>query len=545
MSNRWKLFFILLAGTAVLLFANIYVQKGIAGVVKENKLVDEDSVEEGMSPTVAFSVMALGGFRGLLADILWIRAGDLQQKGRYYELAQLSKWILTLQPKFPTAAAYMGWNMAYNISVTCKRPEDRWRWVRRGIQLMQDAVNMNPNDPNVYHELAWIYQHKLGNVLDDAQQYYKETMARELIFVYGKHYPDWEAWSASPATEKALRERFPEDGAAWRELMAYQDGKVNLDRLFGEFRLNGGLPKELKEKLDPEDASALDYYFRRKWLKQDWYVEPETILAINREYGELDWLLPESYAVYWSYDGLRHSPDRENVPLTRLILQSLVASFNYGRMLLPKEDEVSKFFLLVPNTGVIDAARDLYKKVLQQEEYSHVTFDALYENFLIDSIVTLYAYSQKEAAAKLFQELRTVTTNKNAPKMTLDQFVLNEWEDDIASGDFKQTGNEIEGLIFSACLLLGYGDRDTAVEQLALAARVYSVYQKQHEGYERVELPSFSEMKARTARAIIENYPPEIADRVRAELQEDLKKLEQAESEKASGSGAEQEAAGQ
>ncbi len=542
MKNRYALFFALLAGTVLVLFANVFVQDRMAVIVKEDKLVDENFAAEGTPPLVAFSTMALGGFRGLIADLLWIRAGDLQQKGKYYELVQLSDWILKLQPKFSAAASHMGWNMAYNVSVACKRPEDRWRWVRRGIQLMQEAVTMNPNDPDVYHELGWIYQHKLGNILDDAQRYYKETMARDLIFLYGKHYPDWEAWAASPATEEALREKFPADHPAWLAIMEYNQG--DLTRLFGEFRLNGGLPKELKEKLSAEDASALDYYFRRKWLKMDWNVDPEKILEVNRTYGELDWLLPESYAIYWAHVGLEHTPEREDLQLTRMILQSLVATFNYGRMLLPKENEVSDFFLLVPNTGVIDAARKLYKDILKSDEYSHSPFEALYENFLIDSIVTLYTYSQKDAAAKLYQELRTETRNGNSRTMTLDQFVLNEWEDDIASGDFKQIGNEIEGLLFTSCMLIGYGDRDAAADHLALARRVYDSYARQHENLDRVALPSFSEMKARTARAIIENYPPEIANRLRAELEEDLKKQEQGAAN-ASGSGADQEAAGQ
>ena len=541
MKNRFTLFFALLAGTLLVMFVNVFVQKRMAVIVKEERLVDESFAAEGTPPIVAFSTMALGGFRGLIADILWIRAGDLQQKGKYYELVQLSDWILKLQPKFSAAASHMGWNMAYNVSVACKRPEDRLRWVRRGIQLMQDAVTMNPNDPEVYNELAWIYQHKLGNVLDDAQRYYKGTMARELIFLYGKHYPDWEAWAASPASEEALRERFPADHPAWLAIMEYNQG--DLTRLFGEFMLNGGLPKELKEKLTEEDASVLDYYFRRKWLKKDWNVEPEKILETNRAYGELDWLLPESFGIYWARVGLEHSPDRKNLGLTRLILQSLVASFNYGRMLLPKEDEVSDFFLLVPNTDVIDATRNLYKEVMKSDEYSHMPFEALYENFLIDSIVTLYSYSQKEAAANLYQELRTETKNGNSRTMTLDQFVLNEWEDDIVSGDFKQIGNELEGLLFTACLLIGYGDRDAAADHLALALRVYERYKKQHASIDRVALPPFSEMKARTARAIIENYPPEIANRIRAELEEDLKKQEQAAAN-AGGSAAEQEAAG-
>jgi hypothetical protein len=543
MKNRYTLFFALLAGTVLVLFANVFVQNRMDVIVKEDKLVDESFAAEGTPPIVAFSTMALGGFRGIIADILWLRAGELQQKGKYYELVQLSDWILKLQPKFSGAASYMGWNMAYNVSVACKRPEDRWRWVRRGIQLMQEAVTMNPNDPAVYQELGWIYQHKLGNVLDDAQRYYKETMARDLMFLYGKHYPDWEAWAAAPATEEAFRERFPADHPAWLAIMEYNQG--DLERLFGEFRLNGGLPKELKEKLKPEDVSVLDCYFRRKWLKTDWNVDPETILAVNKTYGELDWLLPESFAIYWAYVGLGHTEgDREQLPLTRMILQSLVATFNYGRMLLPKENEVSSFFLLVPNTGVIDATRKLYKEIMSSDEYAHSPFEALYENFLIDSIVTLYTYSQKEAASNLYQELRTDIKNANSLAMTLDQFVLNEWEDDIQSGDFKQIGNELEGLIFTSCILIGYGDREAAADHLALARRVYDSYARQHEDLDRVALPPFSEMKARTARAIIENYPPEIANRVRAELEEDLQKQESTATD-AGGSGADQEAAGQ
>ena len=379
-------------------------------------------------------------------------------------------------------------------------------------------------------------------MLDDAQRFYKETMARDLIFLYGKHHPDWEAWAASPATEEALREKFPADHPAWLAIMEYDQG--DLERLFGEFRLNGGLPKELKDKLKPEDASALDYYFRRKWLKKDWNVDPETILAVNREYGDLDWLLPESFAIYWAHVGRGYTEGRDQLPLTRMILQSLVATFNYGRMLLPRENEVSSFFMLVPNTGVIDATRKLYKEVMSSDIYAHSPFEALYENFLIDSIVTLYSYSQKEAAANLYKELRTETKNGNSRTMTLDQFVLNEFEDDLVSGDFKQIGNELEGLLFTSCMLIGYGDREAAADHLALARRVYDTYTRQHENLDRVALPPFSEMKARTARAIIENYPPEIANRIRAELEEDLKKQEQSAAD-AGGSGADREAAGQ
>ena len=540
MRNRYVFFFSLLAGTVLLLFANVFVQDRMAVVVKENNLVDENFAAEGTPPVVAFSTMALGGFRGLIADILWLRAGDLQQEGKYYELVQLSDWILKLQPKFATAAAHMGWNMAYNVSVACKRPEDRWRWVRRGIELMQDAVSMNPNDPEVYKELGWIYQHKLGNVLDDAQRYYKETMARQLIFLYGKHYPDWKAWAESPSTEAEIFERYPVGSAVRTAIDEYCQG--DMARLFGEFQMNGGLPKELSEKLAPEDATVLDWYFRRQWLKKDWYVEPEKIAALNEKYGELDWLLPESYAIYWADEGQERTPGGKDLPLTREILQSLVASFNYGRMLLPKENEVSDFFLLVPNTGVIEAARRVYKEVMASDEWVHTPFKALYENFLIDSAVTLYTYSRKDMAMEFYNELRNDIKNEKARTMTLDQFVLDEWEDDIKSGDFKQTANEIEGLMFTTCLLIGYGDRDAAADHLALALRVYNMYSTAYKGLDRIALPPFDEMKSRTAQAIIENYPPEIANRLRAELADDQRRKEESEAAAAAAQAA-QEAA--
>ena len=40
-------------------------------------------------PLVAFTTVALGGFRGILADVLWLRAIRMQEEGNYFELVQL------------------------------------------------------------------------------------------------------------------------------------------------------------------------------------------------------------------------------------------------------------------------------------------------------------------------------------------------------------------------------------------------------------------------------------------------------------------------
>ena len=53
-----------------------------------------------LPPTVAFTTVVLAGFRGLAADLLWLRATALQDEGRYIELVQLADWITVLEPQF-------------------------------------------------------------------------------------------------------------------------------------------------------------------------------------------------------------------------------------------------------------------------------------------------------------------------------------------------------------------------------------------------------------------------------------------------------------
>ncbi len=134
-----------------------------------------------MPPSVAFTTVALGGFRGILADILWMRAGTLQDEGRYFELVQLSDWIARLQPRSPAIWGYHAWNMAYNISALMTEPAERWRWVRNGIVLLRDeGMACNPGSPRLHLELAWLFLHKLGTDYDASAAFYRRQWAAEV-----------------------------------------------------------------------------------------------------------------------------------------------------------------------------------------------------------------------------------------------------------------------------------------------------------------------------------------------------------------------------
>ena len=129
-------------------------------------------------PALNFVMAGLGGFRGIVAEVLWFRVNTLQEEGRFLELVQLSDWITMLDPRAAEAWTYNAWNLAYNISVMMIRPEDRLRWVQNGIALLRDeGLRYNPREARLSRELAWLDQNKIGDDLDSAHLTYKLALA--------------------------------------------------------------------------------------------------------------------------------------------------------------------------------------------------------------------------------------------------------------------------------------------------------------------------------------------------------------------------------
>lgn len=132
-------------------------------------------------PVIAFVMAGLGGFRGIASEVLWFRVNRLQEEGRYLELVQLANWLTMLDPHASEAWVYNAWNLAYNVSVMMIRAEDRLRWVRNGIELLRDdGLRFNPRDARLYRELAWFYQNKVGDSLDNAHLTYKFHLAESM-----------------------------------------------------------------------------------------------------------------------------------------------------------------------------------------------------------------------------------------------------------------------------------------------------------------------------------------------------------------------------
>ncbi len=133
------------------------------------------------SPIAEGALAAIGGLRSIAAEVVWFRADRLQDEGRYVELAQLSSALAFLEPHTPEVWSHAAWNLAYNISIMMPTPEDRWRWVHSAICLLRDrGLALNPLDSELYRELAWMFELKLGTGLDSAAETYRAKW-REIV----------------------------------------------------------------------------------------------------------------------------------------------------------------------------------------------------------------------------------------------------------------------------------------------------------------------------------------------------------------------------
>jgi len=141
-------------------------------------------------------IAGLGGFRGIIAEVIWFRADRLQDEGRFSEMAQLANMLTTLEPYTPEVWAYAAWNLAYNISVMMPTHEDRWRWVEAGLKLLRDdGLRLNPASPDLHREISWLFLSKIGGTTDEASPLYCRKWKAEVESAGG----DWSRLKMEPS----------------------------------------------------------------------------------------------------------------------------------------------------------------------------------------------------------------------------------------------------------------------------------------------------------------------------------------------------------
>ncbi len=258
-------------------------------------------VQGAASSEIAYSSAILGGFKGLIADILWLRITALQTDHKLLELMELSELVTKLEPHIAEVWTFHAWNLSYNISLLADSKEDKWNWVKQGIELLRDkGLEINPGDPILALELAWIFQHKIGT--DGADK-------------YGEFYrTEWV-----------------------KDISSY----------LGE---NGSIP-------EADSLVAVE-------LEQGFKLSPSIMAEIENQFGKIDWRCPHAHALYWGWIAHKSNNKNTKLRSIRMVYSSAVKlSLDQGRIIGdPLADDWK--YQAAPNHNLIVATHNFIRECL-------------------------------------------------------------------------------------------------------------------------------------------------------------------------------------
>ncbi len=531
-----------LGAAALCITLAAWLQAPINRQRRELNLVTQSDIYKELPPKYAWVSAAGGAFRGIVADLLWMRADRLKQEGKFYEAHQLSEWICTLQPRFPEVWSFHSWNMSYNISVATHTAPERWQWVYNGIRLLRDeGIPNNEKVVGLYRQLAWTWHHKVGNRQDDMHWYYKRMWAATMETLLGPppvglsdaETIDWfrpvadapmkldEVISASPGV-KGLVDRLADAGVdvtvgtstdrVYHPLeekfflpytrFVHRDDYRALGREAAEPSARDQRLFDIFATADSKDLNALLAHLRARVLLEQYKMDPRYMLAMTgRLYTEhpipIDWRTPWSQAMYWSMYGsdmggaYAKAKEFDLINTDRILFFSLADLARYGRVLfrIDIDQPMNSYLTYMPDPRYIEAMHKSYiaagvRHAEPGEEVGETAGEMLrsgHVNNLQSAIVLLYL-GGKEAEARNYLQYLADNYKNMVTKETEKQY-MGGVEAFVTSQitemrDIQDVVFIIVGLMQDAYMNLLSGYGDEFNSAMDKAAKVYADYQK-------------------------------------------------------------------
>lgn len=443
-------------------------------------------------PLVSFTTIALGAFRGIVADMLWLRAARLQEEGRYFELVQLADWITKLEPRFTSIWAFHAWNLAYNISVLLESPEDRWRWVRHGISLLRDeGIRYNPGDARLLFELGWLFQHKVAGDLDTAHMHYKKEWAGEMARLWEGPTPDFDALLRAASTRAELLAR---PGVADLIERLHQAGRVP----FSLARVEEARHAPADDPLRSPPGKELVDFLRRREMVEQYKLELALMREIDETYGPLDWRLPQAHAMYWAWQSRKVARrDFDRLSADRMLFQSMADALRQGRLTW---DPARDLFILSPNPDLVWRVQRAYLDALDRHP-DNETVKTAHLNFMREATVICYTFNRLPDARRLYDDLRARYPEAVGGR-SFETFVQDTYLERNQRLGLIDARAIVEGALFQSEFWRSIGDEDRAAGFLRLARATWERHQQRASAspdlLERIGLPPFEDIR-RTA----------------------------------------------
>jgi len=172
------------------------------------------------------SLAALGGFRAIVANFLWISVTKAWEDQTWTRVRTLADFAVTLQPRVLFFWENGAWHLAWNASVSVvkyaeegkseerKQFESR-KWIDAGIDMLERGIRANPEKHGLYLRMAELYWQRLEDY-ETSADYYRLALERDGAPSYTDRFIGY-------ALEKAGK--YDESLVHWESLAAAPDFK--------------------------------------------------------------------------------------------------------------------------------------------------------------------------------------------------------------------------------------------------------------------------------------------------------------------------------
>lgn len=102
------------------------------------------------------------GLDSVASAILWQQAAEYKKVEDWTRLGTVVEQLKQLQPHYVQVWKYLAWDISYNVSAEFDDLRDKYYWVIRGMEFLQEGTEYNRSEPELLHEVGMFSDHKLG-----------------------------------------------------------------------------------------------------------------------------------------------------------------------------------------------------------------------------------------------------------------------------------------------------------------------------------------------------------------------------------------------
>ena len=520
---------------------------------------------ENIPAELIFATVATGAFRGLVVDVLWMRADKLKDEGQFFDARQLAEWITILQPRFASVWEFQAWNMAYNISVAipANQPDQRWRWVRNGYELLRDEAIDKYKIKNItlYRELARIFQHKIGDVSDDAHKYYKLQLAMSMEPLLSSEDNQlgsqdnryFEALAEAPVSLQEIVTD-PNVASLVKALKSADNTFSDDDEFVSNYlslrqnsgRFNAAAGSTIDDFRGTDALKKFDLFAKARQLRKIWKLDPVLMRDLNKTYGPidfadpnthlpLDWRLPDSHAIYWGVKGLQIAAREQSreIGMTetntdRIVGHSLQNLFRNGKMFIrdmklqipvegsqESQTQIFKEVFLRPDLRMFDSYNKSFLAVLEkykdEKEGTLASLQNGHRNMLKNAVLSFYQSGHKLQAQKIYDQLRKLYDLPEF-KVPILEFARKRFLEELETIGLNDAKEQVVLLLRESFFLYAIRDDETSSGREKLAEEIHNYYQKKYSDENRIDLPDLKVLQYLALRDFLDDrqYVPDL-----------------------------------